>query len=485
MGGQGNRKSRFMKHDGKLGWVVVIGAFFAHVITHGIVYSFGMMFSSVEVMFHASKAEIAWIPSIMSGSLYLIGCGFGMIFLSAIVIVTQYFIKYRAIACGIGLSGAGVGAFIFSPLIERLLTVYGWHGTLLITSGLILNCIVAAFAFKTMEIQDVKNPENGTDVCQVCEESFTDFPSHTCDIMCDDKRYIKDVMYDGKTDAHGVMYDVKQDSNLDNDHTLDKLLDNHQSDDIDKRVVKTGLMNSSINNEHNEATITVEIVKTGEINRAETKFGAKDKKHLLKSLIARQISLLKNIEFVAFILSQFLYFVGFYLPFIYIPGKANLSGIHEDKIAWIGSTIGLSSVLGRIILGYIADRTNVDRYVMFKISLLIAGISTSFGPLLESYWTFMLYAVIYGLSTGITLSLTSVVLVDLVGIHLLPDAMGLNNLLSGFGSLLGPPIAGLLYDKTKSYTATFLAPGIAITISGIMLVITGCKRRKINAQLKN
>lgn len=60
-------------HDGKFGWIVVIGAFFAHVITHGIVYSFGMMFSTLENRFHASKAEIAWIPSIMSGSLYLIG----------------------------------------------------------------------------------------------------------------------------------------------------------------------------------------------------------------------------------------------------------------------------------------------------------------------------------------------------------------------------------------------------------------------------
>jgi hypothetical protein len=44
------------------------------------------------------------------------------------------------------------------------------------------------------------------------------------------------------------------------------------------------------------------------------------------------------------------------------------------------------------------------------------------------------------------------VLADITGINLLADAMGLNNLFSAFGSLLGPPITGkfqILVDQVS------------------------------------
>jgi len=49
---------------------------------------------------------------------------------------------------------------------------------------------------------------------------------------------------------------------------------------------------------------------------------------------------------------------------------------------------------------------------------------------------------IFFISAGITLSLTSVVLVDIAGLELLSETMGLNNVFSGVAALLGPPFAG-------------------------------------------
>jgi len=39
-------------------------------------------------------------------------------------------------------------------------------------------------------------------------------------------------------------------------------------------------------------------------------------------------------------------------------------GIAERDAAWIASTIGLSSISGRIVLGYLADKASIKRYIV-------------------------------------------------------------------------------------------------------------------------
>jgi hypothetical protein len=59
--------------DSRWSWVVAMAAFLAHLITHGIVYSFGILFLTLQENFKGTKAELSWIPSLTTGCLYLIG----------------------------------------------------------------------------------------------------------------------------------------------------------------------------------------------------------------------------------------------------------------------------------------------------------------------------------------------------------------------------------------------------------------------------
>lgn len=59
--------------DGGWGWAVMVASFFAHFMTHGIIYSFGVLFVALEEKFPTDKAKIALIPSILAGFVYLIG----------------------------------------------------------------------------------------------------------------------------------------------------------------------------------------------------------------------------------------------------------------------------------------------------------------------------------------------------------------------------------------------------------------------------
>lgn len=91
----------------------------------------------------------------------------------------------------------------------------------------------------------------------------------------------------------------------------------------------------------------------------------------------------------------------------------------------------------------------------------------------------MVYSVVFGFTIGAYVGLTSVILVDLLGLEKLTNAFGLLLLFQGIASLLGAPVAGLLYDLTKTYVPGILMAGIMIALSGVMLfAIPPLQRRK-------
>lgn len=101
--------------------------------------------------------------------------------------------------------------------------------------------------------------------------------------------------------------------------------------------------------------------------------------------------------------------------------------------------------------------------------------------------TFAIYSAVFGFTIGAYVGLTSVILVDLLGLEKLTNAFGLLLLFQGIASLVGPPFAGKtfffpkscfsiiyillgwLYDLTDSYSPGFLLAGITIAISGVIL----------------
>lgn len=65
------------------------------------------------------------------------------------------------------------------------------------------------------------------------------------------------------------------------------------------------------------------------------------------------------------------------------------------------------------------------------------------------------------------MSLTSIILVDLLGLDRLSTTFGLIIFFRGISSIIGPPLAGLLYELTNSYTGVFATAGLLILISSL------------------
>lgn len=93
-------------------------------------------------------------------------------YLPAIVMVGYYFDKRRALATGIAVCGSGIGTFVFAPIAELLLKEYGWRGSMMITSALMLNGIIFGSFYRPLK--PPKNKDLPSISCQATDNEIED-----------------------------------------------------------------------------------------------------------------------------------------------------------------------------------------------------------------------------------------------------------------------------------------------------------------------
>ena len=117
-------------------------------------------------------------------------------------------------------------------------------------------------------------------------------------------------------------------------------------------------------------------------------------------------------------------------------------GIQKDKASLLLVVIGVANTIGRVILGYLSDKTWINRLWVYNICLSICGIATVLSAFCYDFWSLAIYAAVFGFTIGAYVGLTSVILVDILGLEHLTNAFGLLLLFQGIASFVGPPICG-------------------------------------------
>lgn len=67
------------------------------------------------------------------------------------------------------------------------------------------------------------------------------------------------------------------------------------------------------------------------------------------------------------------------------------------------------------------------------------------------------------------------------GRHNLPNAFGLTATFSSFGSLLGPPIAGMLYDGSGFQIGCIFPAGMLLAGGCIMMMLPRIRKQRLEA----
>ncbi|XP_055694058.1 monocarboxylate transporter 14 isoform X2 [Lutzomyia longipalpis] len=189
------------------------------------------------------------------------------------------------------------------------------------------------------------------------------------------------------------------------------------------------------------------------------------------------VSLLKDPVFMMIGISNVFGMAGLYVPFVYLVDAAILSGISQNSASFLLSIIGITNTFGRVICGYVADFPKVDSLLLNNMCLVVSTIAVSLTPFCSSYGAYVAMAIFFGVAVSGYISLTSIILVDLLGLDKLTNAFGLLILFRGAAAIVGSPLAGAVYDSTQSYDIPFYMAGFFFLISTITSFMAPAMKR--------
>jgi MFS family permease len=163
-------------------------------------------------------------------------------------------------------------------------------------------------------------------------------------------------------------------------------------------------------------------------------------------------------EFRAMYVATLLGSVALFVPFVFLPTAAVAAGVSPVAAAALIGVIGVASVVGRLVIGALADRAGRVRTFQACFAVLAA----SFGIwLVGSSWPWLLaFAIVLGTGYGGWIALQPTVLAELFGVRGLGGLVGLVYTAAGVGALIGPPLAGVLVDATGGFRWAIATAGL-------------------------
>ncbi len=139
----------------------------------------------------------------------------------------------------------------------------------------------------------------------------------------------------------------------------------------------------------------------------------------------------------------------------------------QAAIARVASLVLMSSIAGRLLMGWLADRFP-KKYVMILIYTIVAGAI----PLLFYASTpaaLYLFALIFGIGLGGDYMIIPLMAAEIFGVRVLGRLMGVILTADGVAEALSPMIVAAIRDRTATYTVGFLIL-IALAFTGALAV---------------
>ncbi|KAK7122602.1 hypothetical protein R3I94_019649 [Phoxinus phoxinus] len=180
-----------------------------------------------------------------------------------------------------------------------------------------------------------------------------------------------------------------------------------------------------------------------------------------------------NLRFRVFSLAITWMMLGFVVPLIFLVPYASET-MDPSRAALLLSILGFVNIFVRPPAGVLFSLPWFKgRHIyFFSAALLINGLSNSICCISPEFYVLLIYVLTYGLSMSVVGSLMFTVLMDTVDMSQFPSALGLLSIMESVTLLIGPPLAGMLVDRTEQYTYMFLACSISVALSAVFLMVS-------------
>jgi len=156
----------------------------------------------------------------------------------------------------------------------------------------------------------------------------------------------------------------------------------------------------------------------------------------------------------------------------HLVNYAKDTGMSPASAAFLLTMVGGASIAGKVGMGYLADRAGSKRIIAGCAAVLLILMLWLSSPM--DARGFRAFTIIYGLAYGGGFPILQVMIAETLGTAHMGKIAGFTNMGGAIGGILGPWLAGYIFDTTNSYSVAFMIAAGASLVT-IMLVIPFAK----------
>jgi MFS family permease len=206
--------------------------------------------------------------------------------------------------------------------------------------------------------------------------------------------------------------------------------------------------------------------------KAKTPIDARNRKKLSQII---NFSVLKNTNFVIFLIASNIGLFGYFIPYFFLPSYATFLGLSDSQGSALVAVTAACNFVGRILTGFLADRigkinTNMLFTLITSLScLLIWTFALTYGSL-------MAFSCVFGLTSGSFFALLSPITAYLLGMEQFPSGLSLL-LFSNIIPIFGPNIASAIETGVNStpFFSYKMFAGVSYLVAASILIFLKLK----------
>ncbi|GLD66017.1 monocarboxylate transporter 10 isoform X1 [Lates japonicus] len=163
---------------------------------------------------------------------------------------------------------------------------------------------------------------------------------------------------------------------------------------------------------------------------------------------------------------------GYFVPYVHLMKHVEERFGPEANKEVLLMCIGITSGVGRLIFGRVADYVNgVNKVYLQVTSFFVIGLMSMMIPLCNIFGGLIAVCLLMGLFDGCFICIMAPIASELVGANHVSQAIGFLLGLMSVPMTVGPPIAGFLRDRLGNYDVAFYLAGIPPIFGGTLLCL--------------